>query len=142
MFDILMDNNVSGSAEISKEGLYYRFTCVCTVPLTGIHRIYVSDGEGSTDLGICVPTGDRFTLVRRLPIKRFSSNTFTFTLSPDNKKNTAIPVVDGEPFTQLDQLDEANLQITDAGAEILIDSALNPQDSDQIPESPNKWEQP
>ena len=137
-----MDAKVVGQAEVAQEGLYYRFSCQCTPPDEGIHRIIVSDGNGTADLGICVPAGEQFCLVRRIPVKYLPGEKLTFTLVSKDKKETGIPVRNDEPFPALDILNRAHLQERDAGAEIVIDPAPSQQDSDPNQESPHIWEQP
>ena len=142
MFDILMDTQVVGNARVDREGLYYRFTCTCTPPDSGIHRIRVSDGNNTKDLGICVPTGTAFSLVSRVPIKYLPGDKLSFTLVPKEKKEISVPVATGEPFAHLDELEAAHLNVTDSQPEIVIDSVPDQQDSDPSQESPHIWEQP
>ena len=136
-----MDTQVVGRAEVAKEGLYYRFSCSCTPPDSGIHRISVGDGSNIRDLGICVPTGTAFTLVSRVPIKYLPGDKLTFTLVPKDRKELPVPVATGEPFEYLDQLDAAHLEVTDDLPEIIIDPAPALQDSDPSQEPPHIWEQ-
>ncbi len=142
MYDILMDSKVVGQAEVIKEGLYYRFSCKCTPPDESIHRIVVSDGNNTKDLGICVPTGEWFCLVSRVAVKNLPGVNLQFTLVSKDKKETAVPVATDEPFPHLDKLDSAHLLETEEKTEIIIDPAPDPQDSDPSQEFPHKWEQP
>jgi len=142
LYDILMDTQVVGQAEVTQEGLYYRFSCRCTPPDEGVHRIIVSDGDNTKDLGICVPTGEWFCLVSRVPVKYLSGEKLEFTLVPKDKKQTAVPVATDEPFHALDKLDSAYLQQSEGGTEIVIDPAPDQQDSDLSQGSQHRWEQP
>lgn len=138
MYDIMMDTKVVGQAEVMKEGLYYRFTCKCTPPNDAIHRIIVSDGNITRDLGICVPTGEWFCLVCRVPIKYLPGDKLEFSLVTNAQKN-AVPVETDTPFPALDKLETAYLQ---KNGEIVIDQAQDQPDSDPNQESRNKWVQP
>lgn len=142
MHDIYAGTQVVGRAEVIKEGLYYRFSCKCTLPDEGVYRITVSDGNNTKDLGICVPTGEWFGLVTRVPVKYLSGDKLEFALVPKDSQVTAIPVVTNEPFEDLDKLESAYLQEKDGKAEIIIDPTLSPQGSDPSQESPHIWEQP
>lgn len=142
MYDIYMGTKVVGQAEVIKEGLYYRFSCKCTPPDEGIYRIVVSDAGNTKDLGICVPTGEWFCLVTRVPIKYLPGEKLEFSLVPKDKQEIAVPVATNEPFSKLDKLDSAHLQEFDDKMEIVIDPIPNQQDSDLSQESPHKWEQP
>lgn len=136
MFEILCESVVVGSAEMKREGLYYKIHCTCTPPNDRIHRITVSDGTTVRDLGICVPSGTKFTLTARLPMKCFQSEKLSFALVTQDRTGT--PVSDGAPFDRLDDLEAARLQITDGQPEIIIDSVPDPQDSGRSQEYPNR----
>ena len=139
MYKIFINHEAVGNAEVSREGLYYRFRCSCTLPDNGIYRVFVNDGTITKDLGICVPVGDRFTLSSRVPIKYLPGNDFTFSLIP---KSSEIPVSTDKPFSHLDKLENSKFQNTDGQAAILIDSVPDQQDNDQSQESLHIWEQP
>ena len=142
MYDIFAGAQVVGQAEVIKEGLYYRFSCKCMPPDEGVHRIMVSDGNKTKDLGICVPTGEWFCLVCRVPVKYLSGGALNFTLVPKDRKISTVPVVTNEPFSEIDALDTAYLQEFDGKTEIVIDPVPVPQDSDPNQGSQHKWVQP
>ena len=132
MFEIFFNEAVTGQAEMVKEGLYYKIHCTCSLPNSGIHRIIISDGEITRDLGICVPVGDKFVLNTRVPVKNIKGDQPKFHLV--SGKHTAIPVATGKPFSALDKLETARLQVTNGQPEIITDSVQAPRDSDQNPE--------
>lgn len=142
MYDIFADTQVVGQAEVTKEGLYYRFSCKCTPPDEGIYRIMVSDGVNTRDLGICVPTGEWFCLVCRVPLKYLSSDDLRFALVPKDSRAMVVPVATNEPFADLDKLSSAHLQVKEGVAEIVINPVQDPQDNDLSQESLHKWVQP
>ena len=142
MYDIFAGTQVVGQAEVIKEGLYYRFSCKCTPPDEGIHRIMVSDGSSTKDLGICVPTGEWFCLVCRVPIKHLPGEKLEFSLVPKDTQATGIPVATNESFACLEKLDSAHLQEFEGKTEIITDPVPAPRDSDPSQESPHIWEQP
>ena len=140
MYEIYADSKVVGQAEVMKEGLYYRFSCKCTLPYEGIYRIMVTDGNNTKDLGICVPAGEWFCLVSRVPIKYLPGEKLEFALVPRERHVSVIPVAENETFPALDMLESAHFQERNGNAEIVIDPVPVPQGSDQSQESPHKWE--
>lgn len=138
MFEIICNDKIVGTAEVEKEGLYYRIQCVCTPPNMEIHRIYVSDGQRKRDLGICVPIGTNFALTTRIPTKYLNGENLRFFLVQQNAG--AIPVETDMEFYDLDKLETARLQVTNGQAEVIIDSAQDQPDSDQSQEFQHKSE--
>ena len=121
-----------GAANIKKEGLYYIIFCECTLPGEGIYRIIVSDGDTKRNLGICVPTGNRFTLCARVPSKGLREEKLSFTLVPKEMRSSC-PVQTGMPFEPLDQLDSARMEVSGGEASIILDPAPDQLDNDQSP---------
>lgn len=140
MYDIYMGTQIVGQAEVIKEGLYYRFSCKCTPPDEGVYRIKVSDGYNTKGLGICVPAGEYFCLVTRVPTKYLSGEELEFSLIPKDDQVLTVPVASNEPFAELDKLESARLQETDGKTELIIDPIPLQQDSGPSQESPHKWE--
>lgn len=136
MFEIRMGDAVVGSADVKRNGLYYHINCTCKPPSEEIHRVTMHDGSVQKDLGICVPTGNAFTLSARIPVKCFQWNEFTFELVRGTKGEYVIS--NNTPFTHLDKLESARLQHTNGQTIILIDSAPDLQDSGQIQEYQNR----
>ena len=136
MYDVIMGTQVVGQAEVIKEGLYYRFSCRCTPPDEAIYRVTVSDGVNTRDLGICVPSGEWFCLVCRVPIKHLPGENLTFSLVCSEMRTT-LPVETDMPFPALDKLETAYL--SENNSEIIIDPNQDRQDSDQSQESQHRW---
>ena len=130
LYDIVMNESKVGYAEVSKEGLYYRIFCSCLPPEQGMHRVKVSDGSMTRDLGICVPEGGRFTLTARVPIKYLKENELSFVLCGEKDTVVSVPVADKEPFSNLEELEAAHLNTANGQTEIIIEQAQAPQDSD------------
>jgi len=137
LYQIVWKGNQVGNAEIRKEGMFYRFSCRCRLTGKGVYRVAVTDGQNKYDLGICIPNGNSYSCVARLPCNRLNGTDFLFLLT-DSKKKRGIPIATGKPFAYLDKLNTARLQITDGQAEIIIDSVQDPQDNDPNPIHQNK----
>ena len=119
MFDIHTGEVVVGSADVKRKGLYYHITCTCKLPSKEIHRVIMRDGCEQKDLGICVPTGNVFTLSARIPVKCFQGDNFAFELVRGTKGEYAIS--NNMPFPHLDKLEAARLQYTNGQSKIIID---------------------
>lgn len=136
MYQIFENETCVGSALIQQEGLYYRISCNCKIHANGIHRIVIRDGETNFDLGICVPSGDRFTLTSRIPTKKLNINSCTFFLVKQggSKSKREVPVQTGRPFPSIEDLESAYFRSEDSS--IVIDPIQGQPDSDQNPECP------
>lgn len=104
---ILYSENV-GTAQVEKQGLYYRFRCVCRFQQTGMYEIHVKSGTDSINLGLCVPEGSNFTLTTRIPVKQIPSGEMCFIAAEkDSKKRKVLTVCKEEPFLHLAELEDA-----------------------------------
>lgn len=142
MFEIFDKKTCVGSAQIQQEGMYYRICCTCKIPKDGIHRIIVSDGENEVDLGICVPSGEKFMLTSRIPMKRLKGESRTFQLVKQGESRTnaeekrEVPVAAGKPFPNLDELENAYFKNDDGNPVVVINPIQGQPGSDQNQESP------
>ena len=140
MYQILMDGKNMGTADVNKEGLYYKFSCLCVPPDDKIYRIILRDGNGTRNLGVCVPDGKKYMLNVRIPVKKINGNQFEFFMV--SKINDAIekPVETGKTFPYLDKLENAILQ-TENGKQVIVINQYQVQpDNDQNQECPNESE--
>ena len=110
-YPITLGQEILGRAEVTREGLYYRFRC--EVKLTGqvLCKILVSCGGCQVDLGIPVPVEDRFGLQTRIPVKRLGEGTMEFRIIPRHKDiiGRFVPLSPEEPFRYLSRIREARL---------------------------------
>ena len=119
MYKITLNGEQVGQAQVEREGLYYKITCICSFPDNEIHKIFVGDGESVVKLGVCVPNGNQFTLSTRVPIKYLPGDDLYFTIASNCPSD--IPISSGKPFAYLDKLETARLQITNGQPSIIID---------------------
>ena len=131
LYDIFLGTRKVGKAEVSREGLYYRFRCNCDLPDGIIYRLLVTCGDITENLGIPIPNGDSFWLSTRLPVRRFPEGEPIFRAAPKEQSNW-FPVSSEQPFPHLSALENAVLEERNGEMGILI-SAPAPQDSDQSP---------
>ena len=137
MYNIIWQGKQVGNARITKEGMFYRIFCKCSLPQNGTYKVFVTDGKNVCDLGICVPDVEGFACVARIACRKLCGNDFSFTLE-DNKQTKGIPIATGRPFANLDKLNAARLHIANGQPEIIIDPIQGQQGSDLNPVHQNK----
>lgn len=71
-----------GKVQILRQGLYYRLTCRYQLPSGEMCRLIVRWAGGCENIGIPVPEGDGFSLVKKIPVKRFPISGLDFQLIP------------------------------------------------------------
>ena len=139
MHQILYNGNPIGYAEIHREGMFYHFICNCNIVDSGIYSVLVDDGMNRVNLGICIPVGNRYKCVTRIPCNRLTGERLVFLLT-DSTKLKRIPVATGKSFLQLEKLKDAHLSFANGHPEIIINPLQGQQDSDQTREYRNKSE--
>ena len=138
LYQIFWNETAVGTADVTKEGLYYRFACTCRPVGEGIHKILVSDGYTQRNLGICVPVGRDFVLNTKIPAKSLCIEKLTFRIVPKEEEGFWIPVEEGMAFEYVDKLNSAYLKIIDGKKFIVINSTPGQPDSDRIQVHLNK----
>lgn len=106
-FELKLGDRPVGKVRVTREGLYYRFRCLCQRTGDSVCKVWAGD----VSLGVLVPEGEGFSLNTRLPAKRFSEGQWDFQIQP------ARPVLDGrfvpikpeEPFAYIARLKDAYL---------------------------------
>ena len=61
-YDIRLGRDVIGKAEVTRQGLYYLFSCRCKLESDTMYRVTVSCGGHHENLGVLVPMGTEFGL--------------------------------------------------------------------------------
>lgn len=98
-----------GTAEVMRQGLYYRIRCLCDLSGSVPVRVQVL-GENEADLGLCVPMGNRFGLESCIPIKRIGQGKLQFTAVAKHCKTEQIAAISPEePFGYIARLKDAYL---------------------------------
>ena len=114
-YDIDCQGVTVGRAIVLKEGLYYRFSCLCKPPTKQHYDIWVSIKGKRTKLGLCIPDANGFRLERKLPIKQFDEGDMYFFLIARMKGEEIkrIPVVENREYEYLEFLADSHLKIAD-----------------------------
>jgi len=121
-YSILRSGQKVGTARVSREGLYYRFDCECTLDGKEVCKIGVSCGEDEILLGTPIPEGQIFRLRSKLPVKRFSGETPYFYILGNKKEKFEkfVPVDENKPFLYLKYLKNAVFQVRNGETGVMI----------------------
>lgn len=111
-YDIFRGNEKIGKAQVTREGLYYRFRCVCSLTGEVVYRLIVTCAEKTENLGILLPDGDVFRLEKRIPASRFQTGKLIIKAVPGNLDRAGFfaPVKPDEPFRYLASLQTARME--------------------------------
>ena len=120
-----------GKVSVQRQGLYYSIRCRCMLTGAVRYKLIASGGEGTVDLGLCVPIGDRFGVDTKIPIKRLGEGTLNFRLQPKHKhmQGKFFPVLPEEPFHYIRQLQTAHLARQDGAVGVIISDDQNSSES-------------
>ena len=108
-YPILRGGETIGQASVEKKGLYYYFSCRCSLSGEVIYRLVASCGEKRENLGVPVPEGETFVLNTRIPVNKLGQGTVTIQAVPKHGSldGKFIPISPDEPFEYLRQLEKA-----------------------------------
>lgn len=113
-YEVTLNNTVAGKVQLDREGLYYKIQCRCVVPSDVVYRLQAIWDQGRENIGVVVPDGDGFALNRRIPVKNLPDGAvFQLSSSVDERKGKFVPISPEEPFSYIDQLQNAFLEIQD-----------------------------
>ena len=121
-YDVTLNDKTVGQVTVTKEGLYYQFSCSVMLPENSRYRLLACCEQGIVDLGLCIPT-----LLMKIPIKRFKKGKYDFILS-EKKQNGGVPVDKNQPFPHLNMLPKARFY-TDNGKAFIV---FNPKSSGTV----------
>lgn len=120
--DVLLDNRKVGQAVVTREGLYYRFSCRCRFPGEAIYKLTVCSSGGSCDLGIPVPEEGEFRLNTRLPVKRIGQEPLKIRAEPKHSESGGmfVPLSPEEPFRYISRLQQAHLAVREGKIGVIL----------------------
>lgn len=100
-----------GKVQVTRQGLYYIFSCRCRLSGGVVCKVLVRCGGVTENLGILAPEGDGFSLVTRVPVKRFGGGSPEFTVVPNRPEfgGNFAPIYPEEPFAYIEKLKKAFL---------------------------------
>ena len=111
----------TGTVTVTREGLYYRFSCRCSLSGDVMHRLMVTTDQGQVDLGVLVPVDGRFGTEKRIPCKKIGKDP-QFQLLPkhENMQGRFVPIYPEEPFEYISKLKNAFLATQNGQVGIVI----------------------
>ena len=125
-YDILLGGEAAGTARVTREGLYYCFSCQLRLSGEVMYKLVLQKDGETVDLGIPAPQGNVFTLTTRIPIKRVGDAPFSIRAVPKHAPvgSRFVPLKEDEPFRYLSRLNEAVFAVRDGKPGILIDQYM------------------
>ncbi len=104
-----------GAVSVSRQGLYYRFSCRCRLTGEVMYRLMLCTDAVSENLGLLTPMDGCFGLETGLPVKRAGQGSPRFVLKPRRSPvgDRFVPVRPEEPFRYLSRLEQAYLSTQD-----------------------------
>ena len=117
-YEILLGDKPVGTAQVRREGLYYRFSCHCKLNEKSVCRV----SAGNVSLGVLVPSEDGFRLDVKLPVKRFLNQSPDFKVMPNRPvvEGRFIPLSPEEPFAYIERLKDGYLARQDGKIGVII----------------------
>lgn len=108
-YDILLGGEPVGTAQVTREGLYYCFFCRLRLSGEVMYKLVLQKDGNTVDLGIPAPQGEMFTLTTRIPIKRIGDGPFLIRAVPKHAPVGIkfVPLKEDEPFRYLNKLNDA-----------------------------------
>ncbi len=112
-YSVSLNGQHCGKVTVSRQGLYYRIHCRCLLPSEDIYRLQAACGIRKENLGVLVPTEDRYGLDTKIPMKQLGEGelVFSVTLKREPVQGYFVPIVDEEPFGYISRLKESFLRI-------------------------------
>jgi len=119
---IYLHDKPVGEAKITPQGLYYNISCRCDLDKNQIYEVFFCGKDIKQKLGILVPENGRFTLVKKIPAKRFVDSEISFCVVKRGEQDACdyFPVFEGSPFVYIDRLHDAVLSRKDGTVGICI----------------------
>lgn len=101
-----------GQAEVTRQGLYYHFTCHCRLSGEVICRLAAVCGDKTENLGIPIPENGEFILRKKIPVSRLGEGQLRIRVLPKHTELAGhfVPISPEEPFRYLSRLKNAYLE--------------------------------
>ena len=111
-YSVMLGDKAVGTAEVAREGLYYRIRCRCEDLGTGVYRVVVACGSREERLGILVPVDNAFGMETRIPVKKIGEGSLSFSAVPKHGpvEGRFVPLYPEEPFRYITKLKDAYLE--------------------------------
>ena len=119
-YEVFVDGNVNGYADVVTEGLYCHIHCRVT-KTEQVRKLIDHTEFGDISIGVCVPLRDGFGLNKRIPQKRLRGKEHRFSLEPvaDTQK-IVYYFEEGLPTKVLERLESARLVVEENRLGVII----------------------
>lgn len=104
-YEVFRKGETVGRCSVTREGLYYCFSCSCRMLEGDIHRLWLECGKKTIDLGVLAPMHGGMGLRKKLPVKQIAEaqpKFFADVRQP--KREKFIPIYPDEPFKYLSRI--------------------------------------
>lgn len=113
-YQVYMNNEIVGTAELTALALYYQIRCSCAVR-EGVYRLYDRCDRGCIPIGLCIPDRDCIRLDKNVPIKKLGQGSHYFYLeSKTGNSDKQMRIMADAPVESLLDLESAKLRVIDA----------------------------
>lgn len=120
VFSVLMENKKIGEVRVKKEGLYYSFYSFIRPVIKRLYKLMATCGAETMDLGVYVPNSDGFELFKKVPIRNFKDDEFTFSAVSKSNSENYIPVSEDQVFLSLELLENSRFVVRNGLSYIVI----------------------
>lgn len=110
-YKVRLEEKEIGTVQVNRKGLYYQITCSVNIPKGCYYHLFAVSDKDEFDLGLCVP-GDQYGFTTNQPVKKFTSDEYTFILSK-KKNDHCVPVFADKPFLYLHKLHSGRYMVCD-----------------------------
>ena len=110
-YEILLGGEPVGQAVVTKQGLYYSFSCRLKLTGSVIYQLQARVGEHQVALGIPVPEGNCFALRTKVSAKALGQGDMKLLAVPKHAPvgENFVPLSPETPFAYLTRLEQAFL---------------------------------
>lgn len=121
-YPIYLGEEAIGTAQVTRQGLYYHFSCRCRLSGEIMCRILVTCGNHQEHLGILVPVGSSFGLDTKLAVKKLGKGPFRFRVLPKRQdmQGQFTPIRPEEPFAYITRLQNAFMETRNGQVGVVI----------------------
>ncbi len=125
-----------GKATVSRQGLYYRFSCQCQ-KTPGIWKAAVRCGSKTVLLGTCIPDGAVLKIEKKVAAKELGDGVFSVVLLSGEEKqgHRAVPLYEDRRFEALSKLPYSRFGRINGQPAVLYAS-------NEISSSTGQWSEP
>lgn len=121
-YEIFLADQPIGTAEVTQEGLYYRFWCCCQLSGEVMYQIKVVCEGRESSLGVCVPLYGGFGVETKVAIKKIGKGEMRFYVTPRHfdLQGKFVPISADAPFVYIEKLENAHMAVVNGVQGVVI----------------------